>query len=76
MKPMINLPPWFIRVVGIAGFIGAAILGAPDDAPGAKFLKPWAPTLVAMSTGLIGLTARQNNVSSEKAGAVKPEDPK
>ncbi len=67
-----NLPSWFIRAAGILGAVAAAVLSAPDNAPGAKYLKPWAPSAVAMSVAAVGLTARQNNVSSEAAGAIKP----
>jgi hypothetical protein len=62
---------WKTTVGGLIALVGGALLVVPDDAPGAKWLKPWATFLSAIGAGLIGL---DNNVSSEQAGAKKPDD--
>lgn len=69
---MNNLPSWTIRVGGILGILSAAMQIIPENAPGAAFIKPYAPFVASLAAGLIGFTARQNNISSEAAGAVKP----
>lgn len=65
---------WKTTVGGIISLIGGAVLLVPDDAPGAKDIKPWAPAMAAIGAGLIGLAARDNNVSSEQAGVVKKDE--
>lgn len=70
---MNNLPPWFIRLGGVFGVLASALLIVPDTAPGAHLVKPWASFLAALSSAVVGLTARQNNVSSEQAGATQPK---
>jgi hypothetical protein len=65
---------WKTTVGGLIALVGGALLVVPDDAPGAKWLKPWATFLSAIGAGLIGLFGRDNNVSSEQAGAKKPDD--
>lgn len=62
---------WKTTTGGLIALLGASLFVVPDDAPGAVFLKPWAPFLSAFGTGIIGLCARDHKVTSEQAGAVK-----
>ena len=62
---------WKTTLGGILSMIGAALQALPDNAPGAATLKPWSIFLVAVGASITGLAARDNNVTSEQAGAKK-----
>lgn len=62
-------PSWLPKIGAIISAIGLAIRKHPNVSVSA-----WADALEALGLGVIGLTVRQNNVSSEQAGA-KSEDP-
>lgn len=69
---------WKTSLGGVFSLIGAALLAVPDDAPGAKYVKPWAPAIAALGAGIVGLAARDNNVTSEQLRARRKrpdEDP-
>lgn len=55
--------------------IGGAFKAIPDSAPGAPYVKPYSEFMIIVGTGLIGLTARQNNVTSETAGVLPKSAP-
>ena len=66
---------WKTTVGGIIALVGGALMVVPDTAPGASYVKPWAPFIAALGTGIIGLYARDNNKSSEDVGVIKTEPP-
>lgn len=61
-------PSWMPKLGGLLAIFAAAFEAVPDTAPGASYVKPWVPFINAVAIGLVGLTARQNNVPSEKVG--------
>jgi len=50
-------------------------MAAPDDAPGAKWVKPWGPAMVGLGAGIVGLAARDNGVTSEQVKEQKEKSP-
>lgn len=62
-------PSWLPKLGGIIAAIGTALRLAPT-----KAVADWSPMLEALGLLILGQTVRQNNVSSEQAGA-KPADP-
>lgn len=66
---------WLPKLGGIIAVLAFAISMAPDSAPGADVIKPWLPSLNALAAGLIGLTARQNNKTSEQVGLAPQFNP-
>ena len=69
MNPLSLLgPSWLPKLGGLIAAIGAALRLAPLEKVSA-----WAPMIEALGLGILGLSVRQNNVSSEQAGA-EPSD--
>lgn len=60
---------WKTTIGGILALLGASLQVIPDGAPGAHYVKPYSAFLAALGAGIIGLAARDHNVSSEQAGA-------
>ena len=59
---------WKTSLGGLLAMVAAALDMLPDHAGGAQWIKPYAPFLAALAAGIIGLAARDNNVTSEQAG--------
>lgn len=69
---------WKTTFGGILSMTGAALIVVPDDAPGAKYVKPWAGFLAALGAGIVGIFGRDNTVTSEQVLAKRKrseEDP-
>lgn len=66
---------WKTTAGGILALLGAALDVVPGSAPGASYVKPWGGFMAAIGAGLIGLAARDANVSSEQQG-IKTADAK
>lgn len=63
---------WVPKIGALLGVFNLAVGAAPDNAPGAHYIKPWLPSLNALAVALVGFSARQNNKTSEDVGATKP----
>jgi len=62
---------WKTTAGGVLALLGAAMQLMPDDLVG-QALKPWAGFVSALGAGIVGLSARDNGVSSEDAGVKRP----
>lgn len=58
-------PSWKTTFGGVLSLIGAACLTHPK-------LSEWSAFFVALGSGMVGLSARDNNVTSEQAHAKEP----
>lgn len=58
-------PSWKTTLGGILAAVGLGLRHAPIANAG-----DWADCITAVGVGLIGLSARDNNVSSERAGII------
>lgn len=67
-------PSWLPKIGGLMCALAAALELVPFDAPGAAYIKPYAHALMSFGAALIGMTARQNNKSTEQATG-KPVQP-
>ena len=59
-------PSWMPKIGGLLGAVGAAFELVPFDAPGAVYFKPYAHAIMSLGVAVTGLTARQNNISTEQ----------
>jgi hypothetical protein len=57
---------WKTTTGGMLALLGAALQVVPEAAPGAVYVKPWSDFIVALGAGLIGMAARDNNITSEQ----------
>ena len=58
---------WLPKVGGVLTVVGFALKQHP-------LTLPWSELVTELGVGLVAFTARQNNVTSEQAGAVKKEN--
>lgn len=63
---------WLPKIGGIVCALAAALELVPFDAPGAAYMKPYAHALMSIGGSIIGLSARQNNKSTEEVTGKTP----